>query len=89
VTCRWLISGLVQGVGFRYFVLREARALALAGWVRNLSDGRVEVVANGGLGDLELLEELITRGPPHAQVSRVDKSDVSDELVVGKTFEIK
>ena len=42
-----VVKGIVQGVGFRYFVVREAEALGLAGWVRNLPDGRVELIAEG------------------------------------------
>ena len=48
VTTRFLVSGVVQGVGFRWFVARHARALGLGGYARNLPDGRVEVVAAGG-----------------------------------------
>ena len=70
VTTRFLVSGMVQGVGFRWFVARHARALGLAGYARNLPDGRVEVVATGGdaADALARLEELLRAGPAHAQV---------------------
>ncbi len=86
---QWLVSGVVQGVGFRYFVHRRALGLALSGWVRNLPDGRVEVVAQGPPGDLASLEVAIARGPPHSHVNNVDKSDISDEVTLPKAFEIR
>ncbi len=66
-----IVKGLVQGVGYRFFVIRRAELLGLTGWVKNLPDGTVEVVAEG---DRELLEELIKelwRGPSAAQVTDV------------------
>lgn len=57
------VSGLVQGVGFRYFAAREARRLGLTGFVRNLPDRRVEIVAEGDQGPLETLVEVIRKGP--------------------------
>ena len=66
----FVVGGRVQGVGFRYFVMREAQALGLAGWVRNLPDGRVEVLAAGEPGLIDALEGRLWHGPPHARVSR-------------------
>lgn len=68
---RYLVSGRVQGVGFRYFVAREAEALGLAGWVRNLPDGQVEVLAEGTEPQLSTLEGRLWQGPPHARVATV------------------
>ena len=65
------VRGRVQGVGFRYFVLREAAALDLAGFVANESDGGVRVVAEGPRGDLDALIERLEDGPPAAIVERV------------------
>jgi acylphosphatase len=69
---RYLVSGRVQGVGFRYFVLHEARALGVAGWVRNLADGRVEALAVGDDALLHAFEGRLWQGPPHARVSTVE-----------------
>jgi len=65
------IHGRVQGVGFRYFVWREACALQLAGTVRNLPDGSVEVEGEGDRAALERLLATVRRGPPHAEVTGV------------------
>jgi acylphosphatase len=65
------VSGRVQGVGFRYFVLREAMALGLDGWVANTSDGSVRCVAEGPRDDLESLLRRLEQGPAAAIVDRV------------------
>lgn len=69
-----LISGEVQGVGFRAFVKRHALDLGLVGYAENLSDGRVEVVAEGDKETLTILLEKLHRGPAHAVVKNVDVS---------------
>ena len=89
MTVRYLVEGNVQGVGFRHFVFRRAVSLGLAGWVRNLPDGRVEVVAAGPARGLELLEAALATGPPHATVTGVEKLDTSDEIPHDKSFLIK
>jgi acylphosphatase len=66
-----LVSGVVQGVAFRAYTVDEARRLGLAGWVRNLADGRVEVEAEGERAALEALVAFCRRGPPAAQVDDV------------------
>jgi acylphosphatase len=71
---RYLVSGFVQGVGFRYFVLRRASALGLRGFVRNLSGGGVEVVAEGDAAALAELEVALEAGPPSARVESVERS---------------
>ena len=60
---RYYVSGMVQGVGYRYFAQRTARGLALAGYTRNLSDGRVEVYAVGPDASLASLRTELMRGP--------------------------
>jgi acylphosphatase len=65
------IRGLVQGVGFRYFVLEEAHALGLVGWVRNLHDRRVEVLAEGERSRLEGLLRRLEAGPRGSRVQGV------------------
>lgn len=71
-TIRILVDGCVQGVGFRAFVLREARARGVGGFARNLRDGRVEVVAQGDPNALAALAEACGRGPIGSRVARVD-----------------
>ncbi len=85
---RFLVHGTVQGVGFRWFVWREAERLGLRGRARNLPDGSVEVLADGTLESLARLEDALRRGPPGARVAAVDKSDVPHEVMIPKGFEI-
>lgn len=66
------VSGVVQGVGFRWFVRERARRLGLSGWVRNLRDGSVEVAASGDAVQLELLRRELERGPSGASVDAVE-----------------
>lgn len=66
-----VVVGRVQGVGFRYYVLREARRLGLDGWTANEGDGSVRVVADGPPETLELLLALLREGPPASIVERV------------------
>jgi acylphosphatase len=68
------VTGRVQGVGYRYFVLREADALDLVGWVANESDGSVRLVAEGPRDRLETLLERLRAGPPGAVVARVSEA---------------
>jgi acylphosphatase len=86
---RFLVRGTVQGVGFRWFVAAEAQRLALVGWVANLPDGRVEVVAQGSETALGQLEVALRRGPRAAQVEGVDKSASPHEIVRVNSFEIR
>jgi acylphosphatase len=79
------ISGLVQGVGFRYFVLRYAEQLGLKGYARNLSDGRVEVLAQGTEANLKFLLEYIKKGPAGAEVDLTE--DFWQEELTGKLWE--
>jgi acylphosphatase len=75
--CRhYLVSGRVQGVFFRATTQETARQLGLTGWVRNVRDGRVELVACGEAEPLAALERWLWRGPPHAHVESVTASDV-------------
>jgi len=65
------VSGVVQGVGFRWFAAAEARRLGIDGWVRNLPDGRVEFHAQGAPEALARFEEALRRGPRSARVTDV------------------
>jgi acylphosphatase len=67
-----VVHGDVQGVGFRYHLIREAQALGLRGWVRNREDGTVEFVAEGKRADLERLKQAAERGPRMGRVDGVD-----------------
>ena len=67
------VNGRVQGVGFRYFVVREAQSLGLAGWVRNLPDGRVEAVIEGADAAVERLLAWCRQGPRGARVEHVEE----------------
>lgn len=66
------VSGRVQGVGFRDYVVRAAREQGLRGWVRNRVDGRLEVVAEGPRPALERLAEELKEGPRLARVERIE-----------------
>lgn len=80
---RWYISGIVQGVGFRYFVSREARALDLTGYAKNLADGRVEVLAVGSRESLDDLASALHKGAPLSQVRSVDEQEAAPEEWAG------
>jgi acylphosphatase len=71
---RAIVNGIVQGVGFRYFVVGAARSLALAGYVRNARDGTVEVVAEGPREALEELLAELQAGPGGSVVRSVETS---------------
>lgn len=68
---RLLISGTVQGVGFRYFMVAEAQRLGLTGWVRNRRDGSVEAIVSGTAGAVAAMIARVRRGPPGATVDQV------------------
>jgi len=74
-----LIQGRVQGVGFRWFVQREASELDLRGWVRNTEEGEVEVVASGSLDDLADLRASLRRGPRGSRVDRLIEHYLEDK----------
>jgi acylphosphatase len=75
---RYIVRGRVQGVGFRWFVEREAHTLGIAGWVRNNHDGSVEVQAQGTRDQLSGLHARLREGP---RAARVDSVDVQDAKV--------
>ena len=69
----YFVSGIVQGVGFRYFVYKNAMQLGLNGYAKNLPDGRVEVVAEGNEESIKNIQKILKQGP---SFSRVDKLHV-------------
>ncbi len=80
-----LISGFVQGVGFRAFTVKKARNLGLTGWVRNLKDGRVEAVVQGEEEKLKELLDYINKGSYFSEVKNVL---VKEEKMVEKFVEM-
>jgi acylphosphatase len=82
------VSGQVQGVGFRAWTREQALNLKLTGWVKNLSDGRVEAVIEGPDGNVAALLKLMERGP---KAARVEQVDAKDEPYTGefKTFDVQ
>lgn len=74
---RFVVRGRVQGVGFRWFVEREAHMLGIAGWVRNNHDGSVEVLAQGTRDQLSGLHGRLREGPRAARVDAVEVSEAS------------
>jgi len=66
-----IVDGRVQGVGFRFSAYDKAKEFALAGWVRNLSSGEVEIVAEGKQENLQMLAVWAHQGPPSAHVTQV------------------
>ncbi len=88
VSRRYVIAGSVQGVGFRWFTHDAAAHEGVHGWVRNLADGSVEVVAEGEQTSIDRLEAAVRRGPSSARVERVDVDELAP---TGRTagFEIR
>ncbi len=80
---RWLVSGRVQGVGYRAFAARTARSLGLTGGASNLPNGTVLVVAEGPAHALDRLEAALWEGPRFARVQRVESSGATPEEIRG------
>ena len=86
-TRHYVVSGRVQGVGFRWFVEREAAQLGIAGWVRNCDNGDVEVMATGTPDQLGSLRQKLQHGPRAARVDHV--SEAKAPLLETRSFQIK
>lgn len=86
---RYLISGMVQGVGFRYFAMRAAERLKVTGYAKNLPDGRVEVYAIGNKPSLTKFRAELERGPQGALVSSVSEEDAPLQEQLSKRFSIE
>lgn len=76
----FLITGKVQGVGFRVFTLQKAIQHGIQGWVRNLSDGRVEVLAIGPEGAMNRFARELIKGPQRSSVEDLSESDFSGTI---------
>jgi acylphosphatase len=83
-----VVKGRVQGVGFRWFIVDAGKRLDLAGWVKNLDDGNVELHAAGPLEALEELEALVTKGPPGARVAQVVRIASSSGAELARPFRV-
>ena len=89
---RYLVSGRVQGVFYRGSAQRQAKQLGLKGWVRNLGDGRVEMLALGDEDSLDMIEKWLEIGPEYAKVTNIEVIDENIDDVAGSladTFEVK
>jgi acylphosphatase len=75
---RYAVAGRVQGVGYRYFVLRQAEALGVSGYARNRADGSVEVVAEADEAVLADFEARLREGPSFAEVTNVEREEVAE-----------
>jgi acylphosphatase len=84
---RWFVRGRVQGVGYRWFAQREALALGLRGWARNLDDGRVEVYAVGPVRKLDAFAGRLHCGPQWSDVRGVEELEAAVEA--GASFHIE
>lgn len=73
VARKFYISGLVQGVGYRFFTQRAAARHQVLGYVRNLKDGRVEAVAEGDAESVEAFKHDLTAGPTHSKVEHIEE----------------
>ncbi len=88
MSTRFQVFGMVQGVGFRWFVARHARSLGLTGFVRNLPNGSVEVMVDGPEEALPAFERLLRSGPASAQVDRVERSAEPGPIPAGRSFDV-
>lgn len=86
---RFVVTGRVQGVGFRWFVRAEALPLGLVGWVTNRADGAVEGEVVGRVDAVDALLACLEVGPASAIVTNVEVSEISDEQHDYKLFQIK
>lgn len=88
--CRgFVVTGRVQGVGFRAATQRKGRELALTGWVRNRNDGCVEGAAYGAVDALDAFIDWLHQGPPAARVESVWSADAEPDMPYGAGFEIR
>jgi acylphosphatase len=88
-TRRYFVSGVVQGVGFRFFAQREAKKLRVGGFARNLFDGRVEVLAFGSPAQLEEMKRALERGPRFSSVSGVREEEAQPNPLFENKFVIE
>lgn len=85
---RIVVRGRVQGVGFRWFVRETARRESVAGWVRNVSDGSVEMVARGDPAAMERFIAAVRVGPPGARVDEIALEDAEVDTSLPYPFAV-
>jgi acylphosphatase len=78
MVCHYLVKGRVQGVGFRWFVQREASEIGLKGWVRNTEEGHVEIVAAGDPEDLAELRDALRKGSRGSRVDAIVEHELAE-----------
>ncbi len=86
---RFYVSGMVQGVGYRFFAQRAAGKLGISGYVKNLRDGRVEVYAIGRPPELDSMRGELRRGPRSAMVEEVVAEEAEVDQQYGNSFSIE
>ena len=79
MTRRYILTGSVQGVGFRYFTQQAAARLNITGWVRNLPDGSVEAMAQGSEAAMKEFLQLLQQGPPWSRVESIQESEAEKQ----------
>ena len=85
----YVVSGRVQGVGFRQFTAEKARGLKISGWVKNLPDGKVEAEAQGSEDELQAFEKILHAGPALSRVDVVEMQNLEDDSDLPLHFEIR
>lgn len=84
-----IISGRVQGVGFRYFTYRAAKELNIKGWVKNLQDGTVETVFTGSPENVNNMQEKLKEGPARAKVQNIEEVEPTTDTDSFQDFSIR
>lgn len=79
------VIGRVQGVGFRYYTLEQARSLGISGWVKNLPDGSVEITATGQEQDMNIFLENVKKGPSFSRVTDMIVNEVPEPVNLKKS----
>jgi acylphosphatase len=85
----YLVTGRVQGVGYRYFAMRTAQRLGIRGTVKNLRDGRVEVAAAGAAESMAAFRAELERGPQGAKVTSIEERELPNDNEFGDEFTVE
>ena len=86
---RFLVAGRVQGVFYRKFIARRLREIGVQGYIRNLSDGRVEVVVRATDEELDPIEKILEEGSPLSEVERIEMETLEGDDLIYEGFEIR